>query len=91
MERVGGDELCDGRQLARRSIWKSGHDGKEKKEEKSGGRRNKSWFKAVSEISMVIISGGEEGRAVDSPEDSGIKKERRNRAVGTTARHPSAS
>lgn len=77
MERVGGDELCDGRQLARRSIWKSGHDGKEKREEKSAGRKKWKLFKVVSEISMVIIRGGEEGRAVDSPEDSGIKKERK--------------
>lgn len=54
-------------------------------------KRNGSWFRAVSEISMVIIRGGEEGRAVDSSEDSGIKKERRKRAVGSTARHPSTS
>lgn len=40
---------------------------------------------------MVIIRGGEEGRAVDSPEDSGIKTERRKRAVGSTACHPSIS
>lgn len=85
MSSVMGDSLRAGASgkvamMARKRKWRNRQE-----------KRNGSFFRAVSEISMVIIRGGEEGRAVDSSEDSGIKKERRKRAVGSTARHPSTS